>query len=182
MLGFHPFEVEPALEAAPVGQAGEHVDRRHHGQAIIGRDQFALAFGKLRRHRVKRTRQRHKFRRQTLCRRARRPVALAKAFGHRRHHADRLDDELFRADQRAEQHEQADESELKIGGVDLAVDGGRNPGFVDADDQARSGAGNAHEVDFTFRTVGGAKRSRSCYPRGVNASSQRLGRNSAKTH
>ena len=30
---------------------------------------------------------------------ARRPVALAEAFGHRRHHLDRLNDELFRADQ-----------------------------------------------------------------------------------
>ena len=82
-----------------------------------------------------------------LARDARRPVALAEPLGHAGHHLDRLDDELLRADQRAEQHEQADEAELEIGGADLAIDRRRHLGLVDADDQARLRAGNARKAD-----------------------------------
>ncbi len=65
-----------------------------------------------------------------------------------------LDDELLGGDQRAEQHEQADEAELQIGGANVVIDRGRHLGFVDADDQARLRAGNAREVDDAFRAVG----------------------------
>ena len=62
-------------------------------------------------------------------------------------HLDRLDDQLFRGDQRAKQHEQADEAELQISGADIAVDRRRDLGFVDADDQARLRSGNARKAD-----------------------------------
>ena len=101
-----------------------------------------------------------------LARRARRPVALAEALRHRRHHLDRLDDELLRGDQRAEQHEQADEAELQIGGADLAVDRGGHPGFVDADDQARSGAGDSRKADA--RASSRRRRRRKAIPRGLS--------------
>ena len=160
LLRLHPFEIEPALEAAPVGEAGQHVDRGHHGEPVIGGDQFALALAELRRHRVEGAGQRNEFGRQAAARRARRPVALAKSFGHRRHHLDRLDDQLLRGDQRAEQHKQADEAELQIGGANLAVDRGGHLGFIDADDQARLRAGNAGKVDRALRAVGGGERKR----------------------
>ncbi len=150
LLRLHPLEIEPALESAPVGEAGQHVDRGDHGQPVVGGDQLALALGKLRRHRVEGAGQRNKFSRKAVARGAHRPLALAESFRHRRYHPDRLDDEFFRGDQGAEQHEQADEAELHVGGANLAIGVRGNFRFIDADDQARSGAGNAGSADSAF--------------------------------
>ncbi len=115
----------------------------------------------LRRHRIEGARQRNEFGGQAAAPRARRPVALAEALRGRRHQLDRVDDELFGGDQRAEQHEQADKAELQIGGADVAVDRRRHLGLVDADDQARLRAGNPREVDDASRVVGRDERKRS---------------------
>ena len=71
-----------------------------------------------------------------------------------------MDDELLRGDQGAEQHEQADEAELQIGGADLAIDGRGHLGFVDADDQARLRAGDPGKATRAPGTIGGGERQR----------------------
>ena len=127
LLGLHPFEVEPALEAAPVGEAGQHVDRGDHGQPVIGGDQFPLALAELRRHRVEGPGQRNKFRRQRLGAARTDQSPWPKRFA-----TDRIISigwmmSFSRGDQRAEQHEQTDEAELQIGGADIAIDRRRTP-------------------------------------------------------
>ncbi len=157
LLGLHPFEIEPALEAAPVGKTRQHVDRGDDGEAVIGGDQLALALAELGRHRVEGARQRYEFRRQAVAHRARRPVALTEALGHVRQHVDRLNDQLFGGDQRAEQDEQADEEELQICSADVAVDRRGDFVLVDAGDQARASVGDPRKSDGASRTVGGDK-------------------------
>ena len=170
LLRLQPFEIEPALEAAAIGQARQHVDRGHHGEPVVGRDQLALALAELRRHRVEGACQRHEFQRQPAARNAGRPVPFAEPPGHAGHDFDRIDDELLRPDQRAEQHEQADESQLKIGGADIAIDRGRHLGLVDADDQARLRSGNAGETDGALGAVGSGKANRA----GIGVGAERL--------
>ena len=151
--GLHPFIFQPALETAPVGEAGEHVDGGHHGEAVVGGEQFALALAEPRRHGVEGAGQRHEFRWQAFSAGACRPVALAKALGGAGQDVDRLDDERFGRDQRAQQHEQADKAELQIGGADIAVDRRGRLLLVIGDDQARAGAGDARKADGALGAV-----------------------------
>ena len=160
LLRLHPLEIEPALEAAAVGESGQHVDGGHYGEAIVGRQHLALALAEARCHRVEGARQRHELGRHTVACDARRPVALAEAFGHAGHHLDRLDDQFFRADQRAEQYEQADQGELQIGGADLTIDRGGHLALVDAHHQPRLRARYAHEAQVAPGTVCGRERQR----------------------
>src|SRR5258708_7741218 len=59
LLGLHPFEIEPALEAAPVGEARQHVERGDDGEAVVGRAPFLLALAEFLGHTVGGRRQRH---------------------------------------------------------------------------------------------------------------------------
>ncbi|MGY3645566.1 hypothetical protein ACVWW2_000857 [Bradyrhizobium sp. LM4.3] len=136
----------------------QHVDRGHHREPVVARHQLAFALAQLRGHRVERAGQRHELGRQTIARSARRQIALAKALGHIGQHLDRLDHQLFGGDQRAEQDEHDDESELEISGADVAAHGRRHLVLVDAGDQAGIGAGDADITDRAAGAVGGEER------------------------
>ncbi len=122
LLGLHPFEIEPALEAAAVGEPGQHVDRGHHRQAVVDRHQAAFALGEPRRHGIEGARQRHEFGRQPLAFHPGRPIAVPEFAGDVGEHVDRPHDQPFGGEQRADQRDQTHQRQLQIGVADRTID------------------------------------------------------------
>src|SRR5262249_950113 len=81
------------------------------------------------------------------------PLAAADPGRHARQPADRPDAQLLAAEPRREQHDQPEQPELQIGDAGLAVDAAQQVAFVEADDEARLGAGNAHHREDAAHTV-----------------------------
>ncbi|MGY3405596.1 hypothetical protein ACVWZV_001709 [Bradyrhizobium sp. GM5.1] len=136
----------------------QHVDRGHHRESVIARHQLAFALAELCGHRVERAGERHELGRQAIARGTRRQIALAQTLGHVGEHPDRLDHQFLGCDQRAEQHEYDDETELEIGGADVAAHGRGHLVLVDAGDQAGIGSGDADIADRAAGAVGSEER------------------------
>ena len=82
-----------------------------------------------------------------VARGARAQIAAAEARCGARQRADRVDDQPLAAEPGDQQHQQAEEAELQIGELDLAVDAGEHLRFVEPDEQTCIARGDAHEAE-----------------------------------